>query len=157
MSTPKKSVGCVSVPLFLLCQSRFILFLLGFHILFLLCRRYSRRRANFLNLFKNRNLLNLMVMGSSGVTDFCFRVTRLATLTSLSGNTMYPSHRTLGYTAPVLVPTASLRACTATASLRACTATAVLIRTLRQSASAMVRLTAAHAHACGLLSPSRNN
>lgn len=148
MSTPKKSVGCVSVPLFLLCQSRFILFLLGFHILFLLCRRYSRRRANFLNLFKNRNLLNLMVVGSSGVTDFCFRVTRLATLTSLSGNTMYPSHRTLGYTAPVLIPTASLRACTATA---------VLIRTLRQSASAMVRLTAAHAHACGLLSPSRNN
>jgi hypothetical protein len=146
MSTPKKSVGCVSVPLFLLCQSRFILFLLGFHILFLLCRRYSRRRANFLNLFKNRSLLNLMVIGSSGVTDFCFRVTRLATLRSRSGNTMYPSHRTLGYTAPVVVPTASLGAFTA-----------VLIRRLRQSASAMVRLTAAHAHACGLLSPSRNN
>jgi hypothetical protein len=146
MSTPKKSVGCVSVPLFLLCQSRFILFLLGFHILFLLCRRYSRRRANFLNFFKNSNLLNLMVMGSSGVTDFCFRVTRLATLTSRSGNTMYPSHRTLGYTAPVVVPTASLG-----------TVTAALMRRLRQSASAMVRLTAAHAHACGLLSPSRNN
>ncbi|CAI8939836.1 hypothetical protein EMIT0P176_50276 [Pseudomonas sp. IT-P176] len=46
--SPKKSVSCVSAVLFLLCQSRYVLFLLGLPLfLFLLCHRDSRTRANF--------------------------------------------------------------------------------------------------------------
>ena len=45
--SPKKSVSYVSAVLFLLCQIRFILFLLVCRFLFLLCHRDSRRRANF--------------------------------------------------------------------------------------------------------------
>ncbi|CAI8711419.1 hypothetical protein EMIT0P44_110072 [Pseudomonas sp. IT-P44] len=45
--SPKKSVSCVSAVLFLLCQSRYVLFLLVCCFLFLLCHRDSRSRANF--------------------------------------------------------------------------------------------------------------
>ncbi|SDT38634.1 hypothetical protein SAMN05216598_5402 [Pseudomonas asplenii] len=44
---PKESVSCVSAVLFLLCQSRYVLFLWVCCFLFLLCQRYSRWRANF--------------------------------------------------------------------------------------------------------------
>ena len=48
VSTPKKSVSCVSAVLFLLCQSRYVLFLLGVsQFLLFLYQRYSRCRANF--------------------------------------------------------------------------------------------------------------
>ena len=56
--SPKKSVSCVSAVLFLLCQSRYVLFLLGLPLfLFLLCHRDGRTRANFEKPFKINDLI----------------------------------------------------------------------------------------------------
>jgi hypothetical protein len=52
--------------LFLLCQSRYVLFLLGLPLfLFLLCSRDSRLRANFLKSFKINGLKIVLVLQSA--------------------------------------------------------------------------------------------
>lgn len=56
VSTPKRSACYASAVLFLLCQSRYLLFLLGVTFFLFLYQRYSRVRANFLNAFKINHL-----------------------------------------------------------------------------------------------------
>jgi hypothetical protein len=50
-SSPKKSVSCVSAVLFLLCQSRYVLFLLGLPQFFYSC--YAIDIAEAVPTFKN--------------------------------------------------------------------------------------------------------
>ena len=60
VSTPKKSACYASAVLFLLCQSRYLLFLLGVTFLLFLYQRYSMGRANFLKVFKIKHLAILV-------------------------------------------------------------------------------------------------
>ncbi len=75
--------------LFLLCQSRYVLFLLGYcRLLFLLCLRHSRCRANFAKSFENRGLGGTADSSMPLEAIMCFRVTRSARLDTTEGNTV---------------------------------------------------------------------
>jgi hypothetical protein len=65
-SSPKESVRCVSAVLFLLCQSRYVLFLSGLPLfLFLLCNGECGIRASFLKPFKINDLIDFLVFHSA--------------------------------------------------------------------------------------------
>ena len=68
VSTPKRSACYASAVLFLLCQSRYLLFLLGVTFFLFLYKRYSRVRANFLKPFK---IKNLAISSKSPGLKFC--------------------------------------------------------------------------------------
>ncbi len=76
VSTPKKSACYASAVLFLLCQSRYLLFLLGVTFFLLLYRRYSRVRANFYKPFKIKRLAFFVKTAWPEILSICFPVTR---------------------------------------------------------------------------------
>lgn len=76
VSTPKKSACYASAVLFLLCQSRYLLFLLGVTFFLLLYQRYSRVRANFCKPFKIKHLAIIAEIELPEILPICFPVTR---------------------------------------------------------------------------------
>jgi hypothetical protein len=87
VSTPKKSACYASAVLFLLCQSRYLLFLLGVTFFLLLCQRYSRVRANFFKPFKIKHLAILVEIDRPEILPICFPVTRFFAAKRGGGNT----------------------------------------------------------------------
>ncbi|MDD1963167.1 hypothetical protein NP534_23980, partial [Pseudomonas sp. 39004] len=83
----KKSACYASAVLFLLCQSRYLLFLLGVSFFLFLYQRYSRARANFYKPFKINHLSVYGKNAGPEILSICFPVTRFFAVKRGGGNT----------------------------------------------------------------------